>query len=432
VLLVRVMHFTDTYLPRRDGVITSLRTLRAGLAELGHTSLTVVPAHREQAFEPGLIRLPALACGVADLRLARWPWRHLRPELLERLATHRPDLIHVHTPGPAGLLGVLTARCLGLPLVQTYHTDLHAYADAYRVPALALRALAHLYARRLRHVPATPLADLTGTRRPLTAAVRGTAFPPAADRGARRAALDLGNELLLGGADAVVVPTAAVLDRITLPVHPARLYLIPTGVAPPRDAADIGHWGIAADDKVVLFVGRVNREKGVDLLLPAFDRVLAAEPRARLVLVGAVYERRWLRRMIHSDRVIVTGQQPPEVVAAAYKRANVFAFPSGTDTQALVLQEAALAGVPSVLIDRVLHERGALAGAAVLTDPAGFAGAILGLLRDPAAAKALGARAAQNAARHTPQAFAEAMVGIYARLANPSAQTAAPRARMAG
>lgn len=441
--VVRVMHFTDTYLPRRDGVITSLRTLRAGLTELGHTSLTVVPAHRDQAFEPGLIRLPALACGVADLRLARWPWRHLRPELLERLATHRPDVIHVHTPGPTGLLGVLTARRLGLPLVQTYHTDLHAYADAYRVPAVALRVLARLYARRLhagRAAPLPPGASVAGFPRVAafsaphpagaiaagaqTAAARETAFSLAADHSSRRAALDLGNELLLGGADAVVVPTAAVLERISLPVDPARLYLIPTGVAPPRAAADISHWGIDEDDKVVLFVGRVNREKGIDLLLPAFDRVLAAEPRARLVLVGAVYEPRWLRRMIRSDRVIVTGQQPPEVVAAAYKRANVFAFPSGTDTQALVLQEAALAGVPSVLIDPVLHERGALAGAAVLTDAGGFADAVLGLLRDPAAAKALGARAAQHAARHTPQAFAAAMADIYGKVVNSAGRMA--------
>jgi 1,2-diacylglycerol 3-alpha-glucosyltransferase len=443
------MHFTDTYLPRRDGVITSLRTLRAGLADLGHTSLTVVPSHREQAFEPGLIRLPALACGVADLRLARWPFRNLRPALLERLATHQPDLIHVHTPGPAGLLGVLTARRLGLPLVQTYHTDLHAYADAYRVPAVALRALARLYARRLgacaspihlaQHAPGAGLAGTSlppGFPRaghPQTAAVGGDAFPPAPPpppptaeapppppppghpRPRRAIALDAGNALLLGGADAVVVPTAAVLERITLPVDPTRIYLVPTGVAAPRTAADISDWGIDPGDKVVLFVGRVNREKGIDLLLPAFERVLAAEPRARLVLVGAVYEPRWLRRMIRSDRVIVTGQQPPEVVAAAYRRADVFAFPSGTDTQALVLQEAALAGVPSVLIDPVLFERGALAGAAVLADRAGFADAILGLLRDPAAARALGERAARNAARHTPQAFAEAMLDIYGR-----------------
>jgi glycosyltransferase involved in cell wall biosynthesis len=426
--LVRIMHFTDTYLPRRDGVITSLRTLREALARSGHLSHVVVPAHPAQSAEPGLVRLPALACGVADLRLARWPLRPLQPGMIARLGRHTPDLIHVHSPGPVGLLGVIAARELGVPLVQTYHTDLHAYADAYRVPGFALRALAALYARRLGISLQPPL--LCTPRRTSTMKLRlwvqskgaAQALPSvpgkavgadAAGRG--KGALDLGNELLLGPADAVIVPTPAVLERVTLPVDPQRIYLVPTGVARPGPAADISHWGIQPDDRVVLFVGRVNREKGIDLLLPAFDRVLRAHPRARLVLVGAVYEPRWLRRMIRNDRVIVTGQQPPEAVAAAYERADVFAFPSGTDTQALVLQEAALAGVPSVLVDPVLHRRGALAGAAVLASRETFADAIIELLADPTAATALGELARANAARHTPQAFAAAMLDIYGK-----------------
>ncbi|HCT78468.1 MAG TPA: hypothetical protein DGT23_18200 [Micromonosporaceae bacterium] len=396
---MRIMHFTDTYLPRRDGVITSLRTLRAGLADAGHTSITVVPAHREQAGEPGLVRIPALPCGVADLRLARWPLRPLKDGLLKRLALEQPDLIHVHSPGPAGLLGVLTAQLLGVPLVQTYHTDLHAYADAYRVPAVALRLLTRLYSRRLG--PVNPV----------------WANPRTSSSTARGRMLDEGNRLLLGGADAVIVPTAAVLERVILPVDPQRLYLVPTGVAPPTSAAPgfAARWGIEEDDKVVLFVGRVNREKGIELLIPAFERVLQHEPKAKLVLIGAVYEPRWLRRMISTDRVVVTGQQAPDEVAAAYQLADVFAFPSGTDTQALVLQEAALAGVPSVLVDPVLHERGALAGAAVLASKETFADAIISLLKDPAAARALGAKAKANAARHTPQAFAAAMLDIYGK-----------------
>jgi glycosyltransferase involved in cell wall biosynthesis len=93
----------------------------------------------------------------------------------------------------------------------------------------------------------------------------------------------------------------------------------------------------------------------------------------------------------------------------------VFAFPSGTDTQALVLQEAALAGVPSVLVDPILHRRGALAGAAVLASKETFAQAIIELLADPGAAAALGELARANAARYTPHAFAAAMLDIYGK-----------------
>jgi len=88
--------------------------------------------------------LRALPCGVADLRLG-WP----TARRVERVARWLPDLVHVHTPGPMGLLGTVVARRLGVPLVHSYHTDLMAYADAYRVPAPALELGRSLYARRL-------------------------------------------------------------------------------------------------------------------------------------------------------------------------------------------------------------------------------------------------------------------------------------------
>ncbi|MGH3739624.1 MAG: glycosyltransferase, partial [Micromonosporaceae bacterium] len=352
---LRIAHFTDTYLPRRDGVISSLRTLTGALRDAGHDTLTVVPRHREQPDEPGVLRLRSLPCGVADLRLASWP----RTRHLAGLADWAPDLVHVHTPGPVGLLGVFAARRLGLPLVHTYHTDLHAYVDAYRVPVTALRMGVRMYARRL------------GMDRPRVRRVR--------PRTARRhAAMDAGNLLLLGGADAVVVPTPAVLGRANLPVPGDLISRVPTGVAS-REVTDAdvagfrARYGLRADQPMVLFVGRVNREKGVDLLISAFARLLQTRPDARLVLIGAVYEQRWLSGLLESagvaDQTVLTGQQHPDVVAAAYRAADLFAFPSRTDTQGLVLQEAALAGLPIVMVDPILHTGGPLAGAATLSEP---------------------------------------------------------------
>src|SRR4051794_10508595 len=139
--MVRIVHFSDTYLPRRDGVITSLRTLIAAQTAAGDDTLRIVPRHPDQLDEPGLVRLRAVPCGVANLRLSPWLLRGgAASEPLRRIADFAPHVIHVHTPGPLGLLGVVAAQRLGLPLVQTYHTDLHAYAEAYRVPARALRA----------------------------------------------------------------------------------------------------------------------------------------------------------------------------------------------------------------------------------------------------------------------------------------------------
>jgi 1,2-diacylglycerol 3-alpha-glucosyltransferase len=395
---VRVANFTDTYLPRRDGVITSLRTLVAELRAQGHAALTVVPRHPDQCPETDLLRLRAVPCGVADLRLSPWLLRGAAADrTLAAVAGHAPDVIHVHTPGPVGLLGVLAAKRLGLPLVQTYHTDLYAYAEAYHFPVRALRAGVRLYARRL------------GVSRP----------PVRKDVAPRRLAVDRANVLLLGDADAVVVPTRAVLDRTALPVSPERIFLVPTGVAPrPTTPEAVGAFRSRydlGDEPVVLFVGRVNREKGVDLLLSAWPRVKAACPRARLVLVGAVYEPRWLASLLTTPDVVVTGQLKPDDVAAAYGAAHVFAFPSRTDTQALVLQEAALAGVAPVLVDRVLHCHGPLGGAGLLTEPhpVDLAAGILRLLSDPVEAGRIRADAAASASRHTPARYAATMLDVY-------------------
>jgi glycosyltransferase involved in cell wall biosynthesis len=335
------------------------------------------------------------------------------------VARHAPDVIHVHTPGPVGLLGVLAACRLRLPMVQTYHTDLHAYVEAYRFPARALRVGVRLYAHRLK--------DARPHQR------RETVGP------GRRGALDACNELLLSDCDALVVPTQAVLDRIRLPVAHDRTFLVPSGVAArPTTAAAVAAFrdrhAIAPTDRVVLFVGRINREKGIDLLIDAFDRLLAACPPARLVLVGAMYEPKWFASLLRrvapavTNRVVLAGEQPADVVAAAYGSADVFAFPSRTDTQALVLQEAALAGLPAVLADRVLHQRGALgpaAGMCTEPEPGAFAAALLWLLDHPDEARDLGQLALAQASRHTPAQYAAAVLDVYRHAARNRASTGA-------
>lgn len=406
---MRIAHFSDTYLPRRDGIVTALHTLTEALDGLGHQSLRVVPRHPDQKDDAaGLLRVRSLPCGVAQYRLAAWP----REAHVARVAAWRPDVIHVHTPGMVGLLGVFAARRLGLPLVHTYHTDLHAYIDAYRVPSRVLAVGVRCYARRL-----GLRADKVSRRLP-------------SDQ-RRRAILDSGNGLLLGDADAVLVPTAAVLARTGLPVVSDRIHLVPTGVAPRAvPAGAVGGFrarhGLPPAAPLVLCVGRVNREKNVELLVRAFGRLRAGWPAGdpaapRLVLVGAVYERRWLVGLLREAGIgaatVTTGQLPPEEVAAAYRAARVFAFPSRTDTQGLVLHEAALAGLPAVLADPQLHGTGPLAGTGLLApaDPAGYAAELAGLLLDPVRAGALGAAARERALAHTPDRFAATVAEVYGR-----------------
>ncbi|HZC26959.1 MAG TPA: glycosyltransferase, partial [Actinopolymorphaceae bacterium] len=409
---LRIAHFSDTYVPRRDGVVTAVHSLTSAMADLGHASLLVVPRHPDQPADPAdveLLRLPSVPCGVAQFRLAPWP----RSRHVERVAHWLPHVVHVHTPGPVGLLGIFAARRLGLPLVQTYHTDLHAYAEAYRVPSRVVAGMLRCYARRL------------GSPKP--------EIPHRVSRRERRdAVVDAVTGLLLADADAVLLPTPAILSRCRLPVEPERIYVAPAGVSLPPVAPGAGtafrrEHGIGPDEHVVLFVGRVNHEKGIDLLTEAFGRLAGVVPSARLVLVGAVYEPRWVHRLLDqagiADRTVLTGQLPPEEVARAYAASDVFAFPSLTDTQGLVVQEASLAGLPTVLADAALHASGPLAGTGVLagTDPMRFAEALEDLLTGPLYRGRVGAEAKRRAEQNSPAAYAQRMAAIYGQAVRRSA-----------
>jgi glycosyltransferase involved in cell wall biosynthesis len=137
-----------------------------------------------------------------------------------------------------------------------------------------------------------------------------------------------------------------------------------------------------------------------------------------------VYERGWLERLLVEHgvrhRVVCTGELPSAEVAAAYACADVFAFASRTDTQGLVLQEAALAGLPVVLVDEALHAHGALGGAAWCVEPTEHAlgGALLRVLREPSLAVRIARAARACALEHTPDRYAAAMARIYSSAAS--------------
>ncbi|MQA02937.1 MAG: glycosyltransferase [Streptosporangiales bacterium] len=398
---IRVAHFTDTWVPRRDGVVTAVQTLTTAMDEIGHESLVVVPRHHDQDATDTLLRLPSLPCGIAQFRIGTWP----RGRHVERVARWQPNVIHVHTPGPIGLLGIFAARALTLPLVLTYHTDLCAYADAYRLPPHILAGLLRCYARRL-GMP-SPRKDHSWSPKVY-----------------RRTVVEAATKLLYGTADTVIVPTDAVLRRAGTSLTFPRLRIVPTGVTLPATGPDAranfrARYRIGPDEPTVLYVGRLNREKGIDLLTPAFGEILAQLPTARLVLVGSTHDDRWVDRLIArsgiAERTVRTGQLPPSAVAEAYAAADVFAFPSRTDTQGLVVQEAALAGLPVVLADEALHRSGPLAGATLFGghQPAEYAAALTQPLTDHRLAWLAGEAGRARARRNTPQAYAKRLAGVY-------------------
>ncbi|WP_433380962.1 glycosyltransferase [Actinoplanes sp. CA-142083] len=376
--MVRIAHFSDAAVDGVNGIATSVRLLVDQLEELGHESLVTSTG---PLWRPGG-RVPSLDTGMGDFRFALFPMRGLR----SRVEEWRPDIAHVHTPGPLGAAGLSVAKFMGIPAVYTYHTDMHGYSAFYHFPTPVIRAGTALYARYLPH----------GER------VRG--------RG-KYAAVEAANARVFEAADVIILPTATALRHCrTAGAYAHKVRVIAT---PP------GHHGeqAARNEPVVLFVGRVCAEKGIPLLLDAFKLLRGNRPDARLVLAGPVSPRLGLRRRLSerglTEHVDVTGTLHGAEVPAAYRSASVFAFPSTTDTQGIVLHEAALAGLPIVMVDRELAAGHPLGEAVRLADPApaSLASALRASLDDTDGKTA--ARARQIAYGLTPALFAERTLDAY-------------------
>ncbi|NHB85301.1 glycosyltransferase [Tessaracoccus sp. HDW20] len=177
---------------------------------------------------------------------------------------------------------------------------------------------------------------------------------------------------------------------------------------------------------MVLYAGRIAPEKDLPLLADAFTLVHAQRPDARLCIVGDWERYSHIRKVLaagrDAGRIILPGEQKRDALGAFYGMADVFAFPSQTDTQALVLHEAALAGLPIVSVD---HELTLVIEPGVngeITRPTA-ASLAAGLLRvitrseDRQWREQAAARSIELASQWTIASQAKAMLDIYAELA---------------
>jgi glycosyltransferase involved in cell wall biosynthesis/predicted metal-dependent phosphoesterase TrpH len=223
------------------------------------------------------------------------------PAIVQGLADGRFDAVHVCSPGPAGVGGALVARALALPLLGSYHTELSAYAGLRsgeeRVARATALAVSAFYGACDVVLSPSPAADEA-------LAAIGTASERVLrwDRGVDTSRFD-----------------------------PARRR------AGPRETID------------VLYSGRITREKGVDLLVDAFIAARAEEPRLRLLLAGGGPEQERLRERV-GDGASFLGWLEGDELARAYAEADVFLFPSATDTFGQVILEAQASGLPVVAV----------------------------------------------------------------------------------
>jgi 1,2-diacylglycerol 3-alpha-glucosyltransferase len=358
---VRIGLFTNNYLPFCGGVTVSVDTLRAGLEAHGHEVWMIAPHLPRAAPDPRVLRYPSVPAATYPDYSLPIP---IAPMLARRVRGLGIEVFHAHHPFLLGPAARRLARRAGRPLVFTYHTHYEKYAH----------------------------------------------YVPLRRRLVERAAIQLSTRFA-ASADAVIAPSAAV--RATLAARGVKtpVEVIPTGVdltrfRPGDMRAARATLGLGTYEPLVLYVGRLDPEKSVERVLLAFDRVLGTVPRAHLALVGHGTEAERLRALAAhlpgAGRIAFVPARPHGTLPLWYQAADVFLFASETETQGLVLAEAAACGIPAVAVAApgcAEVVRDGETGLLTKNDPAALADAAVGLLIDTERRRWMGARARQVAER---------------------------------
>lgn len=374
---MRIAIVTETWPPEINGVALTVQALALALAAQGHVVELVRPrqacdAHIAGAPQPfdemltqgaGLPHYPGLRFGLPAGRRLRRRWR----------AT-RPDAVYVATEGPLGLSALGAARALGIATSAGFHTRFDDFARHYGVGFLT--PLVRLYLRHFHNradatlVPTTELADFL--HRQEFRHVR--------------------------------VLRRAVDTRL---FHPAR-----------RDAGLRQQWGLTPADLAVVHVGRLAAEKNLPLALHAFRAIQQKHPSARMVMVGDGPMRAALAAA-HAD-VIFAGMRHGEDLARHYANADLFLFPSLSETFGNVTLEAMASGVPVVAFDygaaREVIDDGRSGLRVPFADANGFVAAAAALADDRTRREAMRPRARSAAEDLSPHAvgvnFAELLASL--------------------
>lgn len=334
---MRVALFTETFLPKIDGIVTRLRFTIAELQRQGDEVLVFAPGEGVGEYAGAqIIRLPGIRFPLYRELTVSFPRAFIR----QRLVDFKPDVIHTADPACLGVAGVYYSDVLQLPLVVSYHTRLPKYMHYY--------GLGHLEPlvwklMRVRH----------------------------------------------NKADLNICTSEAMVDELqSHGIQRVRLW-------PPAVDADAFHPRFASpavraeltgghpDAPLLLYVGRISPEKNIEQIRTALEAI----PKARLAIVGGGPHESQLRAHYSGTAVVFAGYRTGQALAAAMASSDVLILPSKTETLGLVLIEAMASrcivvganagGIPNIVQDGVTgllfnpDEPGALARVVqrAITDP---------------------------------------------------------------
>jgi glycosyltransferase involved in cell wall biosynthesis len=304
---LRVAVVTETYPPEVNGVSLTVARLVEGLQRRNHDVQLVRP--RQTGVEAANLGPRFHEVLMRGLPIPRYP--HLRmgvpskKALVQLWSTCRPDVVHIATEGPLGWSALQAALHLKLAVTSDFRTNFHAYSMHYGIGWLRKPIMAYLRKFHNRTfmtmVPTEPLRQ----------------------------------ELQGAGFRHVTVVARGVDTRLFTPAR--------------RSAELRRSWGVADDDVVVVCVGRLAAEKNLSVLVQAFQAIHRDTPSARLLLVGDGPLRDDLAARV--PQALFAGQRKGADLAAHFASADLFLFPSLTETFGNVTTEAMASGLPVLAFD---------------------------------------------------------------------------------
>ncbi len=371
---MRVALVTENFLPKLDGVTRTLAMLLEYLQRNGHQAVVIgpegSPRHYAGARIFGAHGIPLPF--YPELRLS-WP----EPVFEGRLSLFHPDVIHVVEPVILGAAGITWGGRLGVPVVSSYHTNLAAYCSYFRLGMLVEPTW--FYRRYLHNQCARTLCPSPSTRA----------------------------ELVNRGFTQVQVWPRGVDTQLFSPER--------RSLAWRRRMS--GH---EERRTIILYVGRLSHEKNLMALVSAYSKIETSS--TQLVVVGDGPARPDIERALAGHNAICTGYLSGEALAEAYASADIFAFPSMTETFGQVVLEAMASHLPVVAFDaegvrdQVRHgQSGFLAAPG---DLKGFTHALSMLVAAPELRQSVGAEAYRLATRQSWDTAMDGLMEVYQSVAH--------------
>lgn len=304
---LRLAIVTETYPPEVNGVALSLSRFVEGLSQLNHEIQLVRPRQQDDGWKPLTGEIEEVL--TTGLPIPKYPNLKMglpaKKRLIEQWTMRRPDLVHIVTEGPLGWSALEAARKLKIPVSSDFRTNFHSYSQHYGIGWLKRPIVGYL--RKFHNKTALTTVPTEHMRRELS----GIGFKNV--------------RVLSRGVNASVY-------------------------SPERRSPELrAQWGVTDDQFTMMHVGRLAAEKNLKLLIKAYAAIRQRDARVRLVMVGDGPELTALQQRF--PEVIFSGVRHGNDLAAHYASADLFVFPSLTETFGNVTLEAMASGLPVVAFD---------------------------------------------------------------------------------